>query len=292
MRYFLIFFSFIFFIGCNSPSEIETDPDVLRIGTFNIAWLGDTVDDYIKRSPNEYKHIADLIIDAKIDILAVQEVENHRAAEILVNLLPGYKFIVSKNGGKQNLCFIYSSDVIIDNHHEYLPLKTDPNDHRPGLIIQGKKGNFDWIMMNVHFKSTSRYDDTPEKKELSYKIRRKQAEIANNWADSVLQQSAEKDIFILGDFNDNPNRTKKYILEEMAENNNFEFITADLKSCKNKYWDSIDHIYISNSAKNRLNDNSVGMINFYTWMAEALTTRISDHCPVIAVFDVTAEDND
>lgn len=297
-RYILIF---LFVASCSNQNEsnsitpldkLELNSDLITVATFNIAWLGDSKNDRIARSESDYKKIASVIHDLEADLIGLQEIENQNAIEKILKYLPGYYAMIGSSGGDQNTGIIYHSGLKILSFSEYKPLAIEEGRHRPGFIVSARKGNFDFILMDVHFKSTSRYDDTPEKKDSSYLIRSMQAKLTSNWADSILQYSTEKDIIILGDFNDNPNDIKNSTLDALMDNLNLNFLTGSLKSCKSEFWSSIDHIVISKSIESRLILNSTGIYNIYSAYTEPEAEMISDHCPVFTKFDVLVKDND
>ena len=283
----ILIFSAFLFSSC-ALSEKST----VTIGTFNIAWLGDGRNDRIKRTAKDYKKIAEHIQHTGADILGLQEIENEKAMEKLLKYLPDYSYVLSETGSAQKVGFIYKNDVIVSNPVEYMPLAIKKNRQRPGLIIRAQKGNFDWIMMVVHYKSTSRYDNTPELKERSREIRKQQADITAAWADSLLKDSDEKDIIIVGDFNDTPTRTKNPTLTNLQNNSSLFIHTGRLKSCKHKAWYSIDHIICSQSANERYIYNSEFIYNIYSSESAETAKNISDHCPVIMVFETESPDND
>jgi exonuclease III len=280
---------FLLFNGCE-----DEDPNFkpLIIGTFNIEWLGDGINDRLERNYDDYKRIADVIKTADYDVVGLQEVENKEALDRVIMHLPEYKYYVGQKGGSQNLAVVYKENIDVKYLGEYLSLAIEPNRHRPGLVIEGKKGNFDWIMMVVHFKATSRWDNTPEKKAQSYDIRRQQAEIVSRWADSVLAIGKEEDIFIVGDINDTPKRKKNNTIESLINNEKLFFLTAELKSCKYRGLYVIDHVVCSEAALSRFKDNSTYQINLYYMFDEEIANMISDHCPMVTSFDVKAPDND
>jgi len=55
---------------------------------------------------------------------------------------------------------------------------------------------------------------------------------------------------------------------------------------------SIDHILISTSAGTRYLDNSVRMYDFNSSLPDEAAGKVSDHCPVLANFDIKLPDND
>ena len=293
LRLFVIFSILLFFSGCNKSKEFSnsTDPDYITIATFNCEWLGDGIDDNKPRTAEDYENLAKVIADTKADIIALQEVENNRALNIIIKYLPNYKYICGKNGGEQNLALLYNNNLNLSNIEEYMPLNVEENTTRPGLMAYCKKGNLDFWIMNVHLKSTSGYDSTDYLKQRSYELRSYQANILSFWVDSVLSHN-EKDLIILGDFNDNPKKKNNQTLQVLANNTNIDFQTADFKSCKNAFWNSIDHIITSKNIEKRILAGSLMMMNTYNFYGKQSADKISDHCPVVITFEVKSPDDD
>jgi endonuclease/exonuclease/phosphatase family metal-dependent hydrolase len=290
----LILLSLVFFVlfSCSREKAYVSDEKTATVGTFNLEWLGDGINDRNHRSENDYKEIADIILKSGVDMLAVQEVENNGAIARILRYLSGYKFILSKDGGAQKVGFIYKTDISVEKVSEYSPLEVEPGRTKPGLLVKVKKKNFDWLMMAVHFKSTSHYDDTIEKQDNSRIIRSLQSRALSNWVDSVCKYSLEKDIIIAGDFNDSPLNKKNCSLEALSNNRDISFISAGLMNCRFKGMRVIDQIVANNSSLTRLLKNSARVYNFYNYLSLDRIDKISDHCPVLAQFDVTAPDND
>ncbi len=294
-KYISILFPFLFLANTacyNQSDNVSTNTDFLTIGTFNIAWLGDGENDMIKRTEGDYQRLAEVIISTKADILALQEIENEDAMRKLTNYLPGYEFVIDDSGGNQNLAFLYKTDIEIISSRIYRPIAVINNRTRPGFIIEARKDKFDFIAMTVHFKSTSRYDDTNEKRAESRQIRKQQAEIASRWVDSVLAGGAEKDLILLGDMNDYPMRKNNNTLDVLAADSNITFLTSSLKSCKFVILPGIDHIIVTNSAAERYQQNSLRLYDLYSAYNSGEVKKLSDHCPVLVMFDATSKDND
>jgi len=276
--------------GC---SNTHPNKDVLTLATFNIAWLGDDKDpETIKRSDEDIARIADIIQETSADVIALQEIENIQAIQRILALLPDYAGVLGTRGKSQNVGFLYKSSIQIQDIGEYLPLAVDPSRNRPGYVIQVKKGNFDCIMMSVHFKSTSRFDSTDELRAESRSMRMEQSKRAIAWMDSILHKQNEKDIFIIGDFNDFPKRAKEPTLKNLSESPLGTFLTGDLKSCKYPHLYAIDHIYASSAASMRFTLGSEHMIDIQSMYPKDVAEKVSDHCPVILQFDITKPDND
>lgn len=262
------------------------------VGTFNVEWLGDGIKDQKPRTDEDYKSIAEVISNTGADVLGVEEVENDAAIKNVMQYLPGYSYFCGVAGNKQNVAVIYKNDIKVNIVGEYIPLSIEVGRNRPGLVLECKKGNFDWTMMVVHLKSTSYYDKKEGKEEESRQRRAQQAAILGKWMDSIITNSKEKDVVILGDFNDNPAR-ENTSLKAFLSNPNYMFLTDKLATCsENKKYDNIDQIVVSTSAKKRVVPGSVFMYNYRASLPSQVAEKISDHCPVTVAFDITQPDND
>jgi endonuclease/exonuclease/phosphatase family metal-dependent hydrolase len=279
------------FVSCKTQ-KYDLSQNTISIGTFNMEWLGDGIDDANPRKDADYKRIAEIIKDLDTDILGVEEIENQSALNKILQYLPDYKTLISNTGSKQNPAVFYKAGMEIKKIDDFKPLDVKAGRTRSGLIITAKKGNFDFIMMVVHLKSTSRYDSTAQMKDESHLLRQKQALVIRNWADSVNKFSNEKDIFIIGDFNDNPTRKKQQNLFPLANSGDYIFLTQDLVSCKNPKWDFIDHIVANQSALKRFYKGSVYVYDIFSKYSDYEVKKISDHCPVTAKFEIDSADND
>lgn len=291
MKYILFILIPVVIAGCSSEVKYKNDSDSesVVIGTFNIAWLGDRIDDKLNRDKEDYRAIADVINQTGCEVMAVQEIENIRAMELLLEYLPQYSAEIAVGSGDQHTGVLYKNTVSVEKIGNYSPIAVEPGKTRPGFVFKCRKGDFDWIMMSVHFKSTSRYDSTEALKEKSYELRRRQAEKAALWADSILNHTTERDVVIAGDFNDHPERERGN-LDALLSGGELRFVTDELKSCKNPlYWDAIDHICVSRSAGARLMLESVYTFNIFDIFSEERAEKISDHCPVLAGFEIENE---
>jgi endonuclease/exonuclease/phosphatase family metal-dependent hydrolase len=291
MKKSLFIFSFLIIAWTPAPPLVDESPDYLTIATFNIAWLGDGQKDMFSRSSDDIYNIATVIRDCGAEIIALQEIENERALERIMSFLPDWDFVILKNGSKQNLAFIFREYIKITNAELNKNMRVDKTRSRPPFMANVKAGNFDFILTTLHFKATSRYDDTEEKVKRSYKIRKAQAEMLNDWTEDFLDSSKERDLIILGDFNDNPNN-KRGLLNSLVENKEIDFVTSEVPSCRNKNWKSIDHILLSKSAQKRMLKNSQRVYDFNFTFNKKDSKRISDHCPVLATFSLKSLDND
>lgn len=289
-RVLLLVVTSFFVISCSRVSFDKTQTVV--VGTFNIEWLGDGNDDRIVRNDRDYKRLAEIIENTGADVLGLQEIENEIALKKVMEYLPEYGYIMGNTGYIQNPAVVFKKDVDVKFIENYKPLAVVENKTRSGLVVSVKKGNFDWVMMVVHLKSTSRYDSTQEMRFASYDMRKKQAEVLKHWADSIHSNTSEKDIIIVGDFNDNPKRPKSENMQPLISDGTFKFLTEDYVSCANPKWDMIDHIVVNKDAITRFYANSQFIYNIYNAYTKSEIDKVSDHCPVVVAFDIAAPDND
>ena len=235
--------------GCHSSRVAY--PDQVTVGTFNIEWLGDGVEDMKSRSDDDYRRVADVIDRTGADVLGLQEIENTVALERVLRYLPDFTGFVADAGIKQNVGVIFRKGLSVQQLGVYTPLTVGVDRLRPGMMLSCRKGDFDWIMMVVHLKSTSRADSTDELRDESRRLRGKQAAMLRSWADSVLRADAENDILIVGDLNDFPGRRENATLGPLLASKEMTFLTGALRSCRNPNWYVIDHVIASRSAQQR-----------------------------------------
>jgi endonuclease/exonuclease/phosphatase family metal-dependent hydrolase len=268
--------------SCTTPQH---SPDTtVTIGTFNIEWLGDGEDDRRPRTDQDYLRIADIILKSKADVMAVQEIENLRALQLILRYLPDHNGFIADEAGPQNVGVIYHKSVQVSRIDTYRPLQLDAaSDLRPGLVIRCVKGAFTWAQMIVHLKSTSRYDSTAALLDQSREWRSRQAAVLRSWIDSV-SASPNPNALITGDLNDYPQRSRNATLTALTNDGGPTFVTKSLMSCKDAKWHCIDHVVASSTAMRRYIDGTARTENLYDFLTKEEVERISDHCPVVARF--------
>lgn len=256
----------------------ESVNNSIIVGTFNIKWLGDGIDDNTPRNQTDINNIANIIKDMDYDILAIQEIENANAIKRILKILPDYKYILSDKFYPQNIGVIYKKNIDVSMECNYKPLSLDGRS-RPGLVLNIKANNYKFNAMVVHLKASSRYDSTDALKEKSYELRRSQAQMLSNWVDSMIAIGKE-DLIILGDFNDFVNRKNNATLTPLLENPNLTCLTAKEHSCSNPYHYTIDNIFVSNSIKKRFVETSLFTYDIHSSFNDEEIETISDHCPI------------
>lgn len=271
---------FAFLSGCSTSQG--TSDTTLTVATFNVEWLGDGDADQKPRTDRDYLSIADIIVKTEADVIGVQEIENDAALNKVLRYLQGYKGFVLDGGTKQNVGVIYKDRVSVEASGTYWPLVLEERGRlRPGMILRCKKGTFDWLMMVVHLKSTSRYDSTAELRERARVMRTRQSGLLQAWADSVIDASTERDVMIVGDFNDYPGNRKLPTLSTLVEDSNLRFLTDKVKSCRMPTLTTIDHILVSSDVASRFIKETDRTENFRAFLPPEAADGVSDHCPVM-----------
>lgn len=295
MNKLFVVFAIVLLWGCGKKVEqriAEEEVKEITIGTFNIEWLGDGINDRIDRSEQDYKNIAEVIKQSGVDLLGVEEVENINAMARVTKYLPDYSFFLSHDNAPQKVGILFKKNIQVRYLYDYSPLEVKQHRTRPGFVAVVQKGNLDFIVMVVHFKATSRFDETPEKLEQSRALRMRQAEVAVGWIDSILKAKNEQDIVVLGDFNDSPLRKKYNTMIAFLSYPDVLFLTENLKSCKYPNAYGIDHIVVTRSLFNRYVQNTAKVFDTFSMFKSEDAERISDHCLVLVRFDITQPDND
>ncbi|MFA7327151.1 MAG: endonuclease/exonuclease/phosphatase family protein [Candidatus Kapaibacterium sp.] len=267
----IVITSFLLLTSCGSNNDIT-------IGTFNIAWLGDGIDDKTPRTHEDIKNISQVISTLDADILALQEIENTKAIESIVDTVK-YFIMTSTYPKEQKTALIINKKIEIVNTYQLDAISLGNEDLRPGLVAYCRYNGFDFFVGSFHFKSTSRYDDTPYKKSRSFDIRQEQSAILIKEIKKLVTIKNDKDVILLGDFNDNPSKKNSNI--KALDNDEFDFLTSNMMSCKYSIWKSIDHIIVSQSMKSRAKNSTLTMIDINAMFPEEAAKKVSDHCPVI-----------
>lgn len=271
----LVITSLILLTSCGSNNEIT-------IGTFNIAWLGDGLDDKEPRTKDDIRNINQVITAINADILALQEIENSKAIQNIVDTTK-YNLFISSFPKEQKTALIISKKIQVLNTYQLDAISLGNEDLRPGLVAYCKHNGYDFFVGSFHFKSTSRYDDTPFKKSRSFDIRKEQSLILVDEIKKLILDKKDEDVILLGDFNDNPSKNNSNITA--LENDEFDFLTSDMMSCKYSIWKSIDHIIVSKPIKNKVVASTLAMIDINTMFDENEAKKVSDHCPIIVKID-------
>lgn len=292
MRSLIAIFLFSFLL---SPCEAAR-PQYIEIATFNIENLA--------AKGKDMKQIARIIKDLGLEIVGIEEIVEPKALDELVKYLDGFKYKITGGTAPIHVGIIYNSSVIDVSEVSEIKTLTLNNEKkfRPGLRIKAKvkPDGFDFILAVVHLKSKVGEKDTD-----SY--RKQQIQCLSNWMDKELQaHPLEKDIIILGDFNETLERNP---FVPLSRRKDIKILTGDLvpgsvsyigKSGQSRNRSLIDHIILykgKGGCFDEYKPASIGLLKAYDKYPRYNvpvppdgSTSISDHVPVYAGF--LTKDND
>ena len=299
---------------------IEVDKSkALDIATWNIEWFGDESNSPSAGSPNSdaiQKDSVKKVIQAlNADIIAVQEIVDIPLFTEMINELPDYKFILStatsypndSKEPKQHLGFIYNkntvsvkdSKVLLESIHPYYnggdesTLVNYPSNDKTRFYASGRlpfmitanitiDGNTkEFNLVNIHARANSRKDAQNR-----YDMRRYDIQILK---DSLDTSYADKNIVLLGDYNDDVDETVTDVKPTISTYNsfiedseNYIIVSSSLSDLGFRSYVSrdnmIDHIMLSNELNEEYITTSERV--HYEFYNANYTNTVSDHFPV------------
>ena len=260
----------------------------VQIGTFNLEFFTDfdrTTGTWCEeRNPRTLEVVEEMVrfIDSlDIEILALQEVENTQALDLLLSFMPPgkYAYIISPQTEPetcQRVAVLYQKDEVSLQFVGEIPLSLGQYGLRNGLVVYGKvlPNGFDFTLVVVHLKA---YFDPR-----SVSIREKQLFLLGEWIQSYLDDPKnDRDLILAGDFNEHL-LTNKRAWSLLDPNGLLYIVTKDAPNRRCQSWtDPIDHVVISQVQE------YAGVAVFYDFFRDpALPNRYSysDHCVLWADF--------
>jgi len=268
----------------------------VQIGSFNIKYLGDGINDQNPREDFDLKKLAQIIDLLDLELVSIVEVENKAALDKLVVNLPKdengdpvYDDKIGQSGGKQRIGIIFKKDEIsfLDGPKELSELQeawTSTKDLFPRLPLYAyiRAGTFDFHFIALHLKAMFDFD--------SIKRRERELEKLRDWVEAKL--SSDKDVVIVGDMNEVLGSAP---FAKLNENNKFYFCTSEL-SCEYSYIgikSLIDHIIVSKvsgGSKVEYVERSIRvfptdiLLKHLYGNLETLEDRLSDHRLIFCTF--------
>ncbi|MBD3226518.1 MAG: hypothetical protein GF313_17465 [Caldithrix sp.] len=307
----------LWIVGLALTLPLLAQENQIEIGTFNIEWFPCKDDGKLLKSygidlryppqgeSTDIEALFHLLDSLDIELLGVQEIVDGPlfAQKAQHYLGDHYRFIYSKSGGSQKVGFLYDSTrlTLKGESRTYLSVALGEDSRlRPAFsaFFQYKKNGFDFHALVTHLKAMPSGRDIREKQWKAIKT------ILTD-----IQKDNEKDIILLGDFNNvSPIREQEFL--PLMDQLNYYWATGELETKGSNYWQPdykvervqsslIDHIFISDDAKVEYVDNSLKVGGMCATGAEEFKGdaipdyfhTISDHCPVFATFRADV-DND
>jgi len=279
-----------------SNSSWGATSDQIQIGTYNLEFFTDLdpstgawCEQHTKHTAANIKALAAFIDSLDIEVLALQEVEDAKALDMLLSYMPAnkYAYIVSRQADQcQRVAVLYQPKKVSLTYAEEIPLNP-PGHHylRDGLVVNGKvlPDGFDFTLVDVHLKA---YFDAE-----SEATRDQQLHMLGSWVDKYLANpSNDPDLILAGDFNEHllTNTYAFSLLDNDLELRDLDQDSAN-KACtpNGKYYsDPIDHIIISPNAQNEY-EGTTTLDNYFTNSTLPLRESFSDHCVLWSDFSTS-----
>ncbi|MBC7869784.1 MAG: endonuclease/exonuclease/phosphatase family protein [Chitinophagaceae bacterium] len=263
-------------------SSAQSDcPSPLRIATWNI----ENFDLGRARDSDQLETIANVFAAIDADIIAVQEIADPDALEILLDELEAltgryYVYALSEySNRRQRVGFVWDESVVELSSEaiELEELALSGNGLRPGLYADFTFNDYDFTLFVVHLKA--QMDNGARI------VRTAQSEIMVDW---LLERPryADEDVIFLGDFNDFADSVS---LEPLAEVVDFtdEFLPTDEASyIGGDFFSRIDHIALTRGSGSADEFCSIDVFDYQdlALREDAYEALASDHLPVIAEF--------
>jgi len=231
-------------------------------------------------------HLQRIIKSMDVDLIAVQEIDERTAFIQLLDSLEQYDGYLSKlpDYGQQ-MGIIYKSDFIsisepkqifVDDFYTFprAPLVTSVTVKIENTII------FDFILIIVHLKAFVDEESKSRRRIACQKLK--------YYTDNYLISGFEKDVVILGDFNDelNDHSDENIFSIFLTDSANYYFLTyplTDQSTYIGHYSSAIDHILVSADVLNEYKGGKTVVLKIDEEFSN-YRDIISDHRPVLAQF--------
>ncbi|SMO43393.1 endonuclease/exonuclease/phosphatase family protein [Fodinibius sediminis] len=292
------------------PPTQEVAPDgILETVTWNIEWYD--ADDNFQQTKNAVRVMDSL----NADLYALQEINSQQALNQLLSPLTGYRGITAEYISQgQKMAFVYNSNTIEVLDSGAIESTDVPPAYQEQWSYYWANGREPlYVSFNYRFENTripfyaivihgkANYGDNSEEYAEAYRRRQQAAEGLYHY---LMDEHAEANIILLGDYNDDVDESLYYYSPgDFAETpydefinhpSHFEIITHQLskekRSSSINYMDEgnlIDHITMSNELYQMYVAQSAAVYDAPLTYIPNFERTTSDHLPVWAKFDVT-----
>ena len=272
----------------------EISANELRVGTWNIAWLGDGLNDTLPRTADDIERLQKYVGKLSADVVALQEMENEVAFYSIFDKNEWQVFLSNRNSQQRTGFAIRRSfleTVNIQQQDDYEALQTSQN-LRYGTDIEIiYPDNTTIRLLSIHLKSGcfSETDLSEDSKQgwndNSCQRLGRQIQPLKNW---IATRFAEDVPFVIaGDWNRRMNTDGDPFWSELTYGLDGKLYRAGGVNrrafCNPKYPNPIDHVVISGSVKELTNSFIETLLDTSDL---AHRRKISDHCPISVEIEV------
>jgi len=292
---YILFLAILAILSCNQRSIEPKDPDnnntnrlVASVGLdthFDIAtW---NIERFPINGSTTISYVSQLVRDLDIDMFGLQEMNDASSFYRLLDSLPDYYGIVSAYPTDiLKLGIIYKKDIISISN----PTQILTNDWyafpRPPFVayVEVKKENivkFDFTLIVLHLKALGGEDNEARRRDACEKL--------YVYINDNILNSADKDVIVLGDWNDELDDSVEDNVFQVFLNDteNYTFLTNSLLGQHSypSYPSLIDHIMISNDVNAEYTNGYIKILDL-DYQFSNYSNYVSDHRPVLAQFPV------
>ncbi|MEI9921498.1 MAG: endonuclease/exonuclease/phosphatase family protein [Bacteroidota bacterium] len=271
-----------------TPEQRQTDSN-FKVLNWNLEFFG--APKYGPSNDNlQLTNVARVLNSTHADLMALQEISNDDTFKSLVQLMPGYNgrcsnrysysFDPSGDFPPQKLCFIYNTQTVKVIRDKILFSKyfdDNPSDifssGRLPYLLEVEALGHRLYFVNIHAKSG--YDDD---------ARNRRIIDATMLKDTLDHYYSNKNVFILGDFNDVLEGSYENFIDDLK----YDCISRSLNENGWHSTISYDDVIDQQVILSALSDNfiNVGIVNPFQ-LAPLYEKTTSDHLPVMSEFDLT-----
>jgi len=258
-----------------APASVQSGPDTIRVATWNLRQFG-------SQATTDVGMVSRIITDNRFDVMAIQEVQKDgRGVDALLHALAGpwrSTSLSPESRSGERLVFIYRGDHVQElGQPEMLPGASPGVFERIPYCATFKAGNFDFELITVHLTWGNAGQRQQEVAELARLLPRMAA------------GQAEKDIIVLGDFNEQHTRPN---LHHFVGSGWDTVVTQGTNLSSKEIY---DHILV-NATYTREYTGDTGVYRFDEMLFQnhdkEAALSVSDHRPVWADFRTTLADDD
>jgi len=294
---FLLLALVFIFVACDDDSEVTTkngksfadcvvsfeQNDDLEIVTFNL--------EQFPKAGNTIMHTAELLQHLNADVVAVQEISGEGALVELANQMTGWEavFTIAPTSYGQSLGYLVKAtemEVLDDFTQAWFEEEPYNFPRTPFVIkVRHRESGMETLLVNLHLKASGDPEEEAEnvgrRRRASIKL---QEYLDTNYPDDF--------VIVLGDFNDeiNEEQTIDDVFSNFTEAADaYRFVDATIADGGEEFWSyplwpsHIDHILITDEWFNYWESTTTIRPD---QCFEDYEDFISDHRPVVAIFDV------
>jgi endonuclease/exonuclease/phosphatase family metal-dependent hydrolase len=251
---------------------------------------------YPRNNMTTIEYVADAIRNLDADVIAIQEIMNWVAFDLLVDQLDGYDGYHATSDDYMDLGYIWRTDMVSEITFEE-PLSGNTPFPRYPLVMHMTFGGEQFVLVNNHLKCCgdgTLEDNDPQDEEY------RRALACNMLDEWIREESQGTKLILLGDLNDKlddtpSNNVFQVFLDDAAR---YQFVDLPLAdSTQRASWSwrlqaHIDHILITDELFEAFSGSlsEVQTIRLDTFLAGGFgeyNTNISDHFPVGVKLDIS-----